>query len=58
MLDFIKIELIDILDIFLVAILIYQAYKLIRGTAALNIFTGIIVFYFIWLVVKIGRAHV
>lgn len=52
MLDFIKIDFIDILDIFLVGLLIYQAYKLIKGTAALNIFTGIIVFYFLWLVVK------
>ena len=55
MLDFIKIELIDIIDIFLVAVLIYQAYKLIRGTAALNIFTGIIVIYFLWFVVKALR---
>ncbi len=52
MLDFINIELIDIIDILLVGVLIYQAYKLIRGTAALNIFTGIIFFYIIWLVVK------
>jgi uncharacterized protein (TIGR00159 family) len=52
MLDFIKIDFIDVLDISLVGLLIYQAYKLIKGTAALNIFTGIIVFYFIWLVVK------
>ena len=52
MIDFIKIELIDIIDICMVGILIFQAYKLIKGTAAMNIFTGIIVFYFIWLVVK------
>ncbi len=52
MLDFIKIELIDIIDILLVGFLIYQAYKLMRGTAAFNIFTGILVFYFIWLLVK------
>jgi len=52
MFDFIKIELIDIIDITLVGLLIYQAYKLIKGTAALNIFTGILLFYFIWLVVK------
>ena len=52
MLDFIKIGFIDILDIFLVGLLIYQAYKLIKGTAAMNIFTGISVFYFIWIVVK------
>lgn len=52
MFGFIKIELIDLIDILLVAFLIYQAYKLIRGTAAMNIFTGILVFYFVWLVVK------
>ncbi|MDD2491056.1 MAG: diadenylate cyclase CdaA [Bacteroidales bacterium] len=52
MLDFIKIGFIDILDIFLVGLLIYQAYKLIKGTAAMNIFTGILVFYVIWIVVK------
>ena len=52
MLDFIKIGFIDILDIFLVGLLIYQAYKLIKGTAAMNIFTGVLVFYFIWIIVK------
>ncbi|MFA6770420.1 MAG: diadenylate cyclase CdaA [Bacteroidales bacterium] len=52
MFGFIRIELIDIIDIVLVGVLFYQAYKLIRGTAALNIFIGIIVSYFIWLVVK------
>ncbi|MHC1779948.1 MAG: diadenylate cyclase CdaA [Bacteroidales bacterium] len=57
MFDFIKIELIDIIDITLVGILIYQAYKLIKGTAALNIFTGILLFYFIWLVVKALRMN-
>jgi uncharacterized protein (TIGR00159 family) len=57
MFDFIKIELIDIIDIALVGWLIYQAYKLIRGTAALNIFIGIIVFYFIWLLVRSLRME-
>lgn len=52
MLDFIKIGFIDILDVFLVGLLIYQAYKLIKGTAAMNIFTGVLVFYFIWIIVK------
>jgi uncharacterized protein (TIGR00159 family) len=52
MFDFIKIGFIDILDIFLVGLLIYQAYKLIKGTAAMNIFTGVLVFYFIWIIVK------
>ena len=57
MLDFIKIDLIDVIDILLVGLLIYQVYKLIRGTAALNIFTGIIVFYFVWLTVKALRME-
>ena len=52
MFGFINIELIDIIDITMVALLIYQVYKLMRGTAALNIFTGILVFYFIWLIVR------
>ncbi|MCK9305840.1 MAG: diadenylate cyclase CdaA [Bacteroidales bacterium] len=52
MFEFFNIELIDVIDITMVAVLIYQTYKLMRGTAALNIFTGILVFYFIWLIVR------
>ena len=43
MLDFINIHWIDIIDILLVGLLIYQIYKLIRGTAAMSIFIGIII---------------
>ncbi len=39
MLEFINIHLIDILDIILVALLIYQIYKLIRGTVAIPVLT-------------------
>ena len=35
----------DIIDIFLVSVLLYQLYRLVRGTAALNIFIGVAVFY-------------
>jgi uncharacterized protein (TIGR00159 family) len=42
----------DVIDIILVAILLYQLYKLIRGTVALNIFMGIAVVYVFWWVVK------
>lgn len=52
MFDFIKFELIDIIDFVLVLVLLYQAYKLIKGTAAMRIFIGIIVFYFLWLLVR------
>lgn len=39
--DFIKIGLLDIIDIALVAILLYYVYKLVKGTVAINIFIGI-----------------
>jgi len=40
-----KIRFVDILDILLVSILLYQLYRLIKGTPALNIFLGIILIY-------------
>jgi uncharacterized protein (TIGR00159 family) len=46
------IRLIDLIDIVLVAIIFYQLYKLIRGTAALSIFIGIFIIYMFWLIVK------
>jgi len=51
MFDFIHISLFDVLDVIVVAILLYQVYKLIRGTVAINIFTGILLLYFLWFVV-------
>lgn len=52
MLDFIDIKLIDIIDIFLVGLLVYYIYKLIRGTAAISIFSGIIIIYVAWIIVN------
>lgn len=49
---FITLAIWDILDILLVAVLLYQLYKLIRGTVAINIFAGIFTFYLIWLIVR------
>ncbi|MCX6272480.1 MAG: hypothetical protein NTU44_14940 [Bacteroidetes bacterium] len=46
--DLLKIKLIDVIDILLVAILLYQFYNLIKGTGAINIFLGIISFYIVW----------
>ena len=48
----IDIRLIDFIDIVLVAIILFQLYKLIRGTTALSIFIGIFIIYMFWLVVK------
>lgn len=49
---FITIRFLDIVDIFLVAFLLYQLYMLIRGTVAIRIFIGIISIYLFWLIVK------
>jgi len=45
---FIKITISDIIDILLVAYLIYAIYKLVKGTVAINIFIGLVSVYFIW----------
>ncbi len=54
---FITVRWIDVMDILLVAILIYQLYYLIKGTVAINIFIGILLFYLLWLVVKTLNMH-
>ncbi|WP_185859236.1 diadenylate cyclase [Blattabacterium cuenoti] len=48
-----KISFIDILDIFLVAIILFQVYRLVYSTAALNIFYGIIATFIFWKIVEI-----
>ena len=48
LLDFIEFDFISIFDIVLVAILMYQLYKLVRGTVAINIFIGITSIYLLW----------
>lgn len=47
-----NIRILDILDILLVAFLMYQLYLLIRGTVALNIFYGVFLLYLTWLLVR------
>lgn len=49
---FIHVRIIDVVDILLVALLMYQVYMLIRGTIATYIFMTIITFYVVWLLVK------
>ncbi|MBN2236094.1 MAG: diadenylate cyclase CdaA [Bacteroidales bacterium] len=48
MVAFIQIGFLDLLDIFLVALLIYEIYRLIRGSVAINLFIGIASIYFVW----------
>ena len=50
--DFISISLLDVIDVLVVALLCYQVYRMIRGTAAMTIFAGIFIVYLLWVVVK------
>lgn len=47
--DLLDFSVIDIIDVILVALLLYYVYKLIKGTVAINIFIGIIFIYLAWL---------
>lgn len=50
---FIQIRFLDVIDILLVAILLYQLYALIRGTGAIHIFVGILSIYLLWWLVRL-----
>src|SRR6056297_1446445 len=49
---FITIRFLDIIDIILVAILLYQLYRLIKGTVAFNIVIGLFSLYLLWVMVR------
>lgn len=46
--DILKFSVVDVIDVILVALLLYYIYKLIKGTVAINIFIGIIIIYLVW----------
>ena len=52
-----KFGVFDVLDILLVAFIIYQLYTLIRGTIAANIFIGLALIYVLYFVVKALEMH-
>ena len=54
---FLDVTWVDLVDIGLVAILLYQVYKMIRGSLAVNIFLGILALYLIYLVVKAAQMQ-
>lgn len=48
----------DAIDILLVAILLYQTYKLMRNTGTANIFAGVLMFVVVWfLIVKVFKLE-
>ena len=50
--DFLNFGVKDIVDILLVAYLLYQSYRLMKDSGSINIFIGILVFIGIWLIVS------
>lgn len=49
---FISLRFLDVLDILLFAFLLYQVYRLLRGTNAIHIFFGVFALYLLWLFVN------
>ncbi len=47
-LNFLEFKITDVIDIFLVAVLLYYIYKLVKGTVAINIFIGIVIVWALW----------
>jgi len=56
--SFLDISVTDVLDIVLVAILIYQLYRLVKGTVAIKIFLGVLAIYLLWKLVQALNMHV
>lgn len=56
-LDFINFSFLDVLDIFLVAVLLYYIYKLLKGTVAINIFIGIALIFLIWKITQVLKME-
>ena len=50
--DFLIPTLKDVIDILLVAFLLYKTYKLMKSSGSINVFTGILVFIIIWVIVS------
>ena len=46
--EILNFSIVDVIDVILVALLLYYIYKLIKGTVAINIFIGIIIIYLVW----------
>lgn len=54
---FLNVTWVDFIDITIVSILLYQVYKLIRGSIAVNIFLGILALYLIYLIVRAAQME-
>ncbi len=50
--SFLNIRFLDIIDILVVGYLMYQVYRLLRGSIAFNIFVGVMMLYMLWWLVR------
>src|ERR1700752_3008496 len=49
---FLSFSITDAIDIFLVAVILYLLYNMVKGTSAVNIFIGLALIYFVWIVIR------
>jgi uncharacterized protein (TIGR00159 family) len=54
---FLEVTWFDFIDVGLVSILLYQVYKLIRGSIAMNIFLGLLALYLVYLMVRAAQME-
>ncbi|HOX81883.1 MAG TPA: diadenylate cyclase CdaA [Chryseolinea sp.] len=54
---FLEVSWVDLVDIGFVSILLFQVYKLIRGSIAVNIFLGILALYLLYLIVRAAQME-
>ncbi|HEY9007025.1 diadenylate cyclase CdaA [Ohtaekwangia sp.] len=54
---FLEVSWVDFIDIALVSVLLYQIYKLIRGSIAVNIFLGMLALYLVYLIVRAAQME-
>ncbi|MCQ2219447.1 MAG: diadenylate cyclase CdaA [Paludibacteraceae bacterium] len=46
-----ELQIKDVIDIVVVALLLYKTYKMLKGTSVIRVFVGILIFVLIWLLV-------
>lgn len=54
---FIHITIIDIIDIWVVALILFQIYRLTKGTNALRIVVGVLMVYLLWILVSVLKME-
>ncbi len=53
-----EIGIIEVIDLIFVLILLYQLYRLVKGTLGINIFFGMLIIYFAYIVARILKLEV